>query len=610
MFTLVTVLILAMKKQLLLAFLSFLCFAPLVRAQTTGTYIVTDNPAHVSSCSDTLITLADIFSKTGIRDLNDPTDDISMYKMFRLAGSVITEEELTSVRYSDYPAVFIKKMNATDIAHSGVQIFLHMITPPTSLFTADTLKYTVEKGATVNYSLDFFSKFIFYGNGNDATDLSQRILFTDETNGPGTENPISANWTVAGKGKYKIRVQVAVCTVQDYYYDSIYIIINETPCLKLEIKNMPAACRQEVIDITPYVYLDGNIAGAADLANMTFTNKSLISGPGVLFDPADLDMTDMIDKTTRFPQIQIAYQPNVELGVCTTYTYVPALKVPAKITVTDLVSTKNNYDQQALHIIDGDYYSFNNQLSKDIFKKLYLDNFNVHAGTVFSFYSDAAFTSPVTDAYLSPGPYYIVATNPACSDDSTRFTIQVKERDFDIFWKSAPAIGKGYYTFTAPVYSGATYEWFVWGGSIISGINTNEVTVYYSEDAAPSVLVSCSITLSAARTTGSAASMKSAVYITSDENGDKEEITPDIATAIISGTPKSSLTAYPNPAAETFSLSGTGIYDVKIYNTLGQLVFANASYEAKSPITLENKGMHVIYVTQKGIAQVVKVIVE
>jgi hypothetical protein len=40
------------------------------------------------------------------------------------------------------------------------------------------------------------------------------------------------------------------------------------------------------------------------------------------------------------------------------------------------------------------------------------------------------------------------------------------------------------------------------------------------------------------------------------------------------------------------------------------LVFANASYEANTAIALQHKGMHVVYVTQKDVAQVVKVIVE
>jgi hypothetical protein len=604
-----------MKKHLL-AILSLLFISASLTAQTTNTYVVADNGPYMMSCSDTLITLADIYEKTGIRDLNDPNDNVSMYKMFRLQGSVITEDELTSIKYSDYSAVFIKKMNATAFPNSGVQIFLYVTIPPDKLFTADTLRYTVEKGATKNYTEDFFGKFIFFSSNNDETALSERILFTDESAGPGTgtESPISAvpNWSIRGAGKYKIKVQVSVCNPLDYFYDSIYVIITETPCLRLEIKDMPSVCRDEVLDLTPYVYLDGHAATASELAQMTFINKSLLSGPEEIFDPTMLDMTQMVNKTTRFPQIKINYQPNVDLGICTAFTYAPALTVPTKLITTDIILTKNNYGNTVYYTVDGDYYGFNDMFEKNVLKKLYLDNFAVHSGTRLDFYTDAALATPVIGNNLTPGTYYIAATDPECANDSTKFTINVKNKAFDIFWKSAPALGKGYYTFTAPVTEGAAYSWFVWGGSIVSGLNTNEVTVYYSEDAAPSVLVSCTITVTPANTRTNAVGTvtSSAVYITSDQNGDKVEITPELTTPIISSVAKSSLTAYPNPAKETFSLSGSGVYDVKIYNTLGQLVFANASYEATTPITLENKGLHVVYVTQKGISQVVKVIAE
>jgi hypothetical protein len=601
---------LAMKKQLLSIF-SILSLSVGLHAQTTQTHVVADNPAAVASCVDSTITLAEIMEIAGIHDLNDPNDDVSMYKMFRLAGSVITTDELTSVRYSDYPAVFIKKMNATDHHKGGVSIFTRITTRPTHLFTVDTLKYTVEKNATVNFTPDFFSKFVFFSSGNDLTNLYDRILFTDQS--IGTEAPIGINnsWSIVGKGRYKIKVQVAVCNPTDYYYDSIYVIVNETPCLKLEIKNMPSVCRDEVIDITPYVYLDDHVATSSELAQMTFINTSLASNH-VNFDPTALDMSEMVDNISRIPQLQMKYQPNVDLGVCTNSGYLPALKVPTVIPNSTTVLTKNNQDKITTYSVNGDYYGFNNIFSKDVFKKLYLDNFNVHAGTTFDFYSDATLETPVTGNNLTVGTYQIIATNPDCSDDITQFTVNVKEKDFDIVWKSAPAIGKGYYTFTAPITPGATYAWFVWGGSIISGNNTNQITVYFSETASPSVLASCTITLIAptARTTEENSPKTSAVYLTSNDNGDKEEITSGITTSIFSRAPKSSLTAYPNPATETFALSGSGIYDVKIYNTLGQLVYTNVSYKAETPITVSNKGMHVVYITQNGMSQVVKVIVE
>jgi len=598
-------------KKLLLTILSAISLSAGLSAQTTDTYIVADNPAALSSCVDSVITLADIIQIAGIHDLNDPNDDVSMYKMFRLHGSLITTDELTSIHYSDYPSVFVKKMNATNSHHGGIQVYLYLITPPTSIFSVDTLKYTVEKGATVNFTPDFFAKFTFFSSGKDLTSLNERILFTDQS--IGTEAPIGNGytWSIVGKGKYKIRVQVAVCDPTDYYYDSIYVIVNETPCLKLEIKNMPSVCREDILDITPYVYLDDHIATSTDLSQMTFLNKSLLGGSGETFDPAAMDMKQMVDKTSRYPMLQIAYQPNVTLGMCTNYGYMPTLKVPTKLITTDLILTKNNYGAAVNYTVDGDYYGFNDMFSKDVLNKLYLNNFTTfHAGTNFDFFSDAALTVPAPGNNLTPGTYYIAATNPDCSDDSTIFKINVKNKDFDLVWQSAPAIGKGYYTFNAPVYSGATYAWFAWGGSMISGNNTNQLTVYYSETAAPSVTVSCTITLPAVRTTINGNALSSAVYITSDESGNKEEIKPGITTPVISSTSESSLKAYPNPSVETFALSGSGSYDVKIYNSVGQLVFTNTSYKAETPITVLNKGLHVVHATQNGISQIVKVIVE
>lgn len=598
-------------KKYLLTFISTILLSSSLNAQTTDTYVVADKPAGLSSCVDSIITLEDIFRIAEIRDLNDPNDDVSMYKMFRLEGSVITTDELTNIHYSDYPSVFIKKMNATNMHRGGIQIFLYLITPPTSMFSVDTLTYMVDKGATVNFTPDFFAKFTFFSSGKDLTSLNERILFTDES--IGTEAPIGTNliWSIVGKGKYKIRVQVAVCDPTDYYYDSIYVIVNESPCLKLEIKDMPSLCRDEVVDITPYVYLDNHVATSSDLSQMTFINKSLLGGPGEPFNPAAMDMTQLVDKTSRYPQILINYQPNVALGMCTDYTYMPTLKVPTKLITTDLILTKNNFGTTVNYIVEGDYYGFNDVFSKDVFKKLYVDNFtSVHAGTVMDFYSDAALTVPVSGNNLTPGTYYIAATNPDCTDDSTLFTVNVKNRDFDIFWQSAPTLGKGYYTFNAPVYSGATYSWIVWGGSVISGNNTNQLTVYFSETASPSVLAQCTITLPAARTTINGNNLNSSVYITSNESGDKEEIKPGITTPVISNYSGSSLKAYPNPASDIFTLSGSGYYDVKIYNSVGQLVYSNSSYKAETPITALNKGLHVIHATQNGNSESLKVIIE
>jgi|GEM_PF-1054747 hypothetical protein len=604
-----------MKKHLLLVLFITFCFSELVSAQTTGTYVVCNNGNRMGSCSDTSITLADIFQYTGIQDLNDPTDNVSMYKMFRLDGPVITSDELTSITYSEYTQVYIQKMNPTVGGHEGIAVFIDYIHPPTSMFAVDTLKYTVDKGATVSYVNDFFSNLNLFSSAKDVLPLDQRILFTDES--IGTETPMGTNgpWIV-GKGKYKIRIMVSVCTATDYYYDSIYVIVNETPCLPVEIKNMPSVCRDEVIDITPYVYVDGTLATSTQLGEMTFTNKSDLSNPtGTPLDPTSVDMTQMINKLLLFPKLEIAYQPNVDFGVCTNYTFLPTTKVPSKISTSSTVISKDNYGKEIVYTLDGEYYSFNNTFNKNTFKKLYLDNYsNVVGGTVFNFYTDALYQSPVIGSNLAPGSYYIVATNPDCSNDSTIFDITITNSDFDIVWQANTNEGKGYYTFTAPTYDGATYSWFVWGGSIVAGQTASQATVYYSEDAASSVLVSCTITLPApanARTTATDNSLNSAVYLGTSADGSKEAMDfTTVVTATQTAYTENACSVYPNPASEMFAISGSGVYDVKVYNTLGQLMHTNNSYMANTPISINSKGMHVIYMSQNGNTQTMKIILQ
>jgi len=603
-----------MKKHLLLLLFITFCLSKIASAQTTGTFVVCNNGNRMGSCSDTSITLADIFNYTGIQDLNDPNDDVSMYKMFRLDGPVITTDELTTIKYTDYTHVYIQKMNPTVGGHEGVEILIDYIIPPTSMFAVDTLKYTVDKGATISYVADFFANLNLFSSSKDVLPINQRILFTDES--IGTETPMGTDgpWTV-GKGKYKIRVMVSVCTATDYYYDSIYVIVNESPCIPVEIKNMPSVCRDEVIDITPYVYVDGSVATSEQLGEMTFINKSDFSNPiGTSLDPTAVDMTQMINKHLLFPKLEIAYQPNADFGVCINYTFFPSTKVPSKVSASTTVISKDNYGQEIVYALDGEYYSFNGMFNKNTFKKLYLDNYNtVVGGTVFNFYTDALYQSPVAGDNLAPGRYYIVATNPNCSNDSTVFDVTIKDRDFDIVWQSAPSIGKGYYTFTAPTYDGATYDWFVWGGSIVQGKNAVQATVYYSETAAASVLVSCTITLPApanARTTDTDNALQSAVYLSTTSDGSKEVMDFTTVVTATQAYTENTCTIYPNPATETFAISGSGVYDIKVYNTLGQLVHANSSYTANTPISIDRKGMHVVYLSQKGITQTMKIILQ
>lgn len=600
-----------MKKNLLLAGL-LLFFTRTICAQTTGTFVVADNGTRLSSCADTLITIEGIFNRLAIRDLNDPNDDISMYKIKRLQGSVITEEELTSFKYSDYPAVYIDKINTPFNGHNGIQIFLNMVDPPTKLFDKDTLKYTVEKEATINYVNDFFAHTNIWSSGLDNVPLQDRMLFTDLADG--IEKPIMQvpNWTNRGKGEYRIRFAVAICGPTDLLWDTMYVIIQETLCNSIKVDHAVPVCLDELADITPYVYVNNHVATAAELNDMTFYDRSFLASPttGNVIDPTAIDIATMYNNSTLYPIVEIVYQPNVAVGTCSKYNYFFTTKVPAKLLSTPTIITQNNYGSTTTFNVDGDYYGINDVFNKNTLKSLYIDNYNVFTGTTLEFYTDAQFQNPVAGDNLIPGTYYISAKNTECNNDQTNFTVTVKNRDFDIAWQGATAIGKGYYTFTAPEYSGATYAWIVWGGSIVSGSGTREITVYYSENASKYVTTSCQITLPSARTSAGNL-IGSAVYLSATgENGEMETWTPQVVTSVDQPVSIAAAVAYPNPAEATFMISGDGDFDLSVYNSLGQLVFENKTYTANTPISIQSKGLHVVCINQNNKSQTLKVVLK
>src|SRR5690606_21536807 len=125
-----------------------------------------------------------------------------------------------------------------------------------------------------------------------------------------------------------------------------------------------------------------------------------------------------------------------------------------------------------------------------------------------------------------------------------------KESNFKIFMDSEQNQGKGDYIFTAPSYPGATYEWMQWGGAIVSGSGTNQLTVYYSENASQGVFVTCKITIpapSARIVEGEDPSvLYAALYLTEDENGDKVEIISEVPTGVTTDLSTSFASAYPN----------------------------------------------------------------
>jgi hypothetical protein len=601
-------------KKALLTLLAGLFSASSLLAQTTGTFIVADNGNRLSSCLDTNITLNDVYTQLGIRDLNDSNEDVSNYRLFELNGSVITENEITGpFKFSDYGSIYIKKNNTT--GQYGLQIFINIITPPTALFKKDTLKYVVDKGAKANIVEDFFNNALeFWSSGKDELGLEERILFKDMSTN--VEAPISQvpSWTLLDPGFYRIIHFVSVCETSDIFRDTLFVEVTESLCHNIQVNGGPSFCREDVADIRPFIYVDGHVATAIELADMTFYNKSNASTTGSVINPASVNMPEFKSTIDFFPKIEIVYQPNVTVGTCGIFQYVLDTRVPTPLASSNVLLTHDNYDLQRVVVVENQFYSFNNIFHKNVLQELYLDNYNVYNGTTFHFYTDAAYQNEITVNEIPAGNYYLLALNPACDEDSSKFSINVKESNVKLTWDSELNQGKGYYTFIAPSYPGATYEWMQWGGSIVSGLGTNQVTVYYSENASQGVFITCKITIPAPTARIAAGEEPSylyaAVYLKEDENGDKIEITSELTTGITSDISSGFTSVYPNPADGTFSLAGDKEFDVKVLNAIGQIVYEQKNYTPNTPIHLNEKGIHVAHLTQNGKAQTIKVVLE
>jgi hypothetical protein len=599
-----------LKKLLSFA---LLIYSGSLLAQADETYIVADNGVNLYSCEDSLLTLESIYNRAGIKDLNDPNATVNDYTMVRLNGVVITNDVIEQpIRYSDYDKVFIQKNNRTPgSGHWGVSIFLHHVTLPERLFSKDTLEYFVDKNDSTAFfkdvaeNIDFTS--IMYSGGDF---LLHNLFFTDEKTGVEYSLRGNTQWYL-GKGTYKIRASATICGANAVLWDSIYVVVNETPCLQVEIKGMPGYCREDMMDITPYVYIDGQVATPAQLAQTTFWDRSDMFIPSIekteIEDPTSVNIASMYNFIYKYPNIEIAYQPNTDYGICKAYIERLSPKVPTKwLATADTVFAKNNKGFQSKYVIDGDYYGFNNSFDKDLFSKLYLESYDVFDGTVFEIFKDNNFVTEVNSSNLSPATYYIRSLNPSyCAYDTSVFIVNVKNRDFEITWMKEENKGPGYYTFTAPEYAGASYSWMWGGGSIVSGLNTNQVTVYYTNNHSSMVSIQCKVTLPNTRLT-SGGSLNSALYLDLDE---EEIILGNSNSNLLSESTNTSV-VLPNPAKGFFAISGTGVYDLKIYNTLGVLIYQNSAYKADTSINMDETGMHVIHLSQEGKTRFLKVYME
>jgi len=605
-----------MKIPLLISFLISALFAGPLLAQTTGTFVVADNGTHLSSCLDTNITLNDVYTQLGIRDLDDSNEDVSNYRLLELNGSVITENEISDpFKFSDYSTFFIEKKNTIHTGHTGLQIFVNIITPPTSLFKKDTLWYTVDKGAKKNIVDDFFNETTinFWNSGKDVLSLDERILFRDMSTN--TELPIKQipNWTLLGPGLYRIVYLASVCEASDIFSDTLFVDVKESLCQSIQLNGTLSFCRDEIADIRSFIYVGDHVATSIELADMTFYNRSNSASAGSVIDPSSVDMSEFDSPILYFPKIEIAYQPNVSLGTCSLYQYMLDTRVPTPISGSTLL-VHDNYGTQRVVNVESQFYAFNNSFNKSVLSELYLNNYNVFNGTAFHFYTDAAYQNEIITEEIPAGDYYLLALNPACDEDSAKFTMNVKESDFKIIFDSEKNQGKGYYTFTTPTYPGATYEWMQWGGSIVAGLGTNEVTVYYSENASQGVFITCKITIPspAAKISADDEStiLYGAIYLKEDENKDKIEIVSGTTTGITSGISSDFASAYPNPADGVFVIDGEGEFDVKIYNAIGDLVLEQENYHPNTALQLNSKGMHFAHLTKQGKTQTIKLIIK
>ncbi len=566
-------------------------------SQPSDTYIVADNTHHLFSCEDSLLTLESIYYKAGIRDLNDPQATVDDFILRRVDGSMILEELIEPIRYSEHDQVFVQRKEPTNNHLAGVSIFLRLVELPERLFMTDTLKYVVDRGEKISFSRDFIVNFDFETIGYTSPGLLENISITDES--VGEEWPIADHWIV-GPGTYKIKAFADVCGANRILWDSLYVSVIESNCSKIEIRNLPGYCEGNTMDITPYIYVEGELATSEQLAQMSFWDRSgmtLIPAYREPIDPTAIALNT--EGIFRFPLIEIAYQPNVVQGVCENYFYRLTYPAPSKLPISgDTVFTRNNAGTLSTYTIDGAYYGFNNSFDPGLFKRLYIDPYDIYEGTEFKFYTDQTLNNEVNAASLQVGQYFLHAENLECQVGNSTFWIDIKERDFEIIWQSAQNSGQGYHTFLAPEYQGATYRWIVYGGSTVAGQNTRELQVYFSENISRAVSVRCEITLPALRTTAGNV-LNSAIYIAEDDviTGGLTDLQGEVE----------QLYAFPNPAQGTFAIQGAGIYELKLYSMQGNLVHYDAAYSANTPVRTELKGLFIAQLKQGEKTEQVKV---
>jgi len=70
------------------------------------------------------------------------------------------------------------------------------------------------------------------------------------------------------------------------------------------------------------------------------------------------------------------------------------------------------------------------------------------------------------------------------------------------------------------------------------------------------------------------------------------------------------ISAFPNPSDGTIIISGEGVYEVKVFNAMGQLVYEDPAYSSNSELNVNSKGVHVIQLLQNGRRGMLKVVMQ
>ena len=188
---------------------------------------------------------------------------------------------------------------------------------------------------------------------------------------------------------------------------------------------------------------------------------------------------------------------------------------------------------------------------------------NVFAGSTYQWVFNGVYiTGATTAAYTvtQSGTYYISEANSACSSTSGTVTLTVDPCGAFSTTITGPnpiTLGQQNAVYGVPNQTGFTYTWSITGGTIVSGQNTNAVTVDWD---AP-------VTNSLARTTSTPYSISVLEKNPSNQTKTTTSTINTITTGTTLSQPQSGINIFPNPTTGAFNIempeSGVDVtYDI------------------------------------------------